>query len=129
VLDRIERLVGQARCLARERGPGEAFFGFVELMVIEGAADRGVAQALTGTGFDIEAAAARSGLDPMGELDVLLRRAQQAGAVRDGVMVADVKALVAGCLSRAGMGDDDQVRDVLLAIITDGLRPPRGAHG
>jgi AcrR family transcriptional regulator len=123
VLARVERLYASAQDLAAEEQPADAFFGLFAIMAAEGALDRGLADALVGAGFDIDAAAARTGHDVSGELGRLLAAAQQAGTVRGDVTVADVKALLAGCLAREREEPDPAARERMLAIIRTGLRP------
>jgi hypothetical protein len=62
------------------------------------AVDRGLADALAGAGIDLEATVAGSGNDVTGMLSDLLNRAQRAGAIRADASLADVKALMSGCL-------------------------------
>ncbi|HEX6673892.1 MAG TPA: TetR/AcrR family transcriptional regulator [Actinomycetes bacterium] len=119
-----ERLVGRARQLAATEDPGAAFFDFFAAMVGEGAANRALADALAGAGFDVEAAASRAEHDVMGALRDLLARAQQAGAVRDDVDAADVKALMVGCLARERPGGDPGAVDRMVAVVREGLRRP-----
>jgi AcrR family transcriptional regulator len=109
LLGRMEQLTGQADALAQGEDPGAAFFVFFATLVHAGAANRGLAEALAGAGYDLDAAAAR---------------AQRAGAVRDDVDYADVKALLAGCLAREG-GSDDAALDRVIAVVCEGLRPKR----
>jgi AcrR family transcriptional regulator len=128
VLDRIERLVGTARELAADADPGAAFFEFFAVMVEAGATNRGLAEGLAGAGFDVEAAASGAEQDLMGVWRELLHRAQEAGAVRDGVDIADVKALMVGCLARDGLGGDAATRRRMITLASDALRaarPPR----
>lgn len=123
VLSRVELLVSKARELAETRDPGDAFFDFFAFMVQEGAVDRGLADALVGAGFDIEAAASGAPNDVLAALRELLASAQRAGAVRADVDAADVKALMAGCLARErGGGADAAARDRMIAIVCEGLR-------
>jgi AcrR family transcriptional regulator len=127
VLDRVERLVSQARTLATAEAPGAAFFEFFSIMVAEGATNRGLAEAFAGAGFDMEAAASRAGYDVMGALRELLTDAQRTGAVRDDIDAADVKALMVGCLARERDATDAAARGRMIAIVRGGLRPP-GRH-
>jgi AcrR family transcriptional regulator len=122
VLERVERLLGQARDLAAEVDPGSAFFEFFAAYVREGALNVGLSQALAGVGYDMEAAALRAGLDFGGTLSELLTAAQSTGSVRTDVEVEDVKALIAGCLNRSDA--DRAARERLIRIVCDGLRPP-----
>jgi AcrR family transcriptional regulator len=121
VLDRVERLVSRGRELATDEDPGRAFFEFFALWVCEGAVNRGLAQALAGVGFDMEGAALRAGLDVNGTLEVLLKAAQQVGAVRDDADTADVKALMSCCLTQHH--HDAEARARIIRIASDGLRP------
>ncbi|HYW27790.1 MAG TPA: TetR family transcriptional regulator [Terriglobales bacterium] len=116
-----ERLVERARELAAAGDPGRALFEFLAAMVEEGAANRALSEAFVdGADFDVEAAASGAGHDVFGALADLLARAQRAGAVRRDVDVADLKALLAGCLAR-GRGDD-ATRARMVAIVSQGLR-------
>ena len=102
-----------------------AFFSFFAAIVTEGAANRGLADALTGAGFDIKTAASGPEHDVMGALSGLLTRAQQAGLVRCDVDTADVIALIAGCLAREPDPHVLAARNRLVSVIRDGLRPGR----
>src|SRR3954465_3518559 len=57
VLERVGEIAEQARRLRATLSPGDAFFAFVAYMVDQAAANRGLAEAIGGDGFDIEAAA------------------------------------------------------------------------
>jgi AcrR family transcriptional regulator len=122
LLDRMERLVHAAGELAGDREPGEAFFGFFSLMVEEAAANRGLVDVLAGTGLDFQAIAAVGAYDVMGAWEDLLGRAQEAGAVRADADIADVKALLAGCVDRERGVRDPEARARMLAIVRKGLR-------
>jgi AcrR family transcriptional regulator len=123
VLLRVEELVEHAHDLAATKDPGTAFFDFLSFTVELGAASRGVAQALAGGGFDLEAASSRTGLHLAEVEQGLLARAQESGAVRGDVSFTDVKALIAGCLSREQRGADPAARRRMIAIVSAGLRP------
>lgn len=124
-LNRVERLVGTARALTAAADAGDAFFDFFGAIIAEGAANRGLADAITGAGFDIKAATSGPGHDVMGALSELLARAQQARAVRHDIDTADVMALIAGCLAREPEPGNSAARDRLLSVIRAGLRPIR----
>jgi AcrR family transcriptional regulator len=121
LLDRMAQLTDTADALAGTHDPGPAFFTFFAAVVREGAANRGLAEALAGAGYDLDSAAVRAGYDVTGRLRDLLARAQQAGAVRPEIDDADVKALLAGCLARGG---DGATLDRVVTVVCDGLRPP-----
>jgi hypothetical protein len=105
--------------------PGSAFFGFFALVIAEGAANLGLAEALIGASYDLDEAVRRDGVDPMSALGLLLARAQRAGAVRPEVEAADVKALIGGCLARVAgpAGPADQAAlDRMVSITRRGLQ-------
>ena len=112
----------EAARLASSASPGDAFFAFFARIVTEGAENRGMAEALTGAGFDFDAAALREGLDVIGALGDLLARAQRAGAIPGDVDTADVKALITGCLARMSGTADPAARDRIIRIACRGLR-------
>jgi AcrR family transcriptional regulator len=123
LLRRLDQLIEEARSLAEQQDPGTAFFTFFATLVREGAANRGLAEALAGAGYDLETAAADAGLDVTGGLRDLLGRAQAVGAVRGDVDYADVKALMTGCLTRVdGSGGDAAALERVTAVACDGLR-------
>ncbi|MEV1167953.1 helix-turn-helix domain-containing protein [Nonomuraea sp. NPDC049784] len=122
LLDRMEQLVRQAAELSEHEGEEEAFFAFFATMVEEGAANRGLVDALAGAGFDFEAVAADGKYDVMGAWRGLLERAQRAGAVRADADMADVKALLTGCVDRERGAADPVARARMLAIVRVGLR-------
>ncbi len=118
-VSRVEWLVGLAQQLSDAADAGEAFFQFFTALVAEGAANRGLADALAGAGFDIKAAVSGPDHDVADAMARLLARAQRAGAVRPDIEADDVIALVAGCLARQ---PDPGARDRLVAVVAAGLR-------
>ncbi len=119
VTTRLRDLIADARALADDPDPGQAFFGFLGRFRQEAITKRELPDTLAITGLlqgDLHAA-----------LGVLLRRAQQAGTVRPDITTLDVIALLKGLLTAindAPQGPTDQGRVArLLAVVTDGLRP------
>jgi AcrR family transcriptional regulator len=116
VAARIEDLVADARTREGADDPGAAFFGFLGRIADEAGAKRDTPDAIAIPGALQDALHAALG--------VLLRRAQQAGAVRGDIdtpdLIALFKAGVAGLRDpSAGPGRRRRVFDV----IADGLRP------
>jgi AcrR family transcriptional regulator len=122
ILDRIAKCVTVARTLAETLDPGEAFFAYIAFLIDKGASDQALAEVMVGGGYDIEAAASRSQHDMLGALRQLLDAAQRSGAVRADLDTADVKAVVAGCLSRERNRPDPAARNRMIAIACAGLR-------
>jgi AcrR family transcriptional regulator len=121
LLSRAGQLTEEATRLLDAADPGAAFFGFFARLIAEGAVNLGLAEALTGAGYDLDEATRRDGVDPMSALARLLARAQQAGAVRPDVDAADVKALIGGCLARAAAAPDQATLDRMVDIARQGL--------
>ncbi|WP_119728120.1 TetR/AcrR family transcriptional regulator [Thermomonospora amylolytica] len=122
--DRIAAMTAEARRLAGSADPGAAFFGFFARVVERALFNHAVCEALA----DVETARRRLGgcaeSDFDEALDVLLRRAQRAGAVRPDVDLADVRAAMTGCLAmerqRRAAGSPGR----MVALVADALRPP-----
>jgi AcrR family transcriptional regulator len=118
VTARLEDLVNDARARASAADPGEAFFGFLARVAAESAAKRDLPDAISIAGSlrdDLNAA-----------LDLLLRRAQQAGAVRVDVRTADLTVLLKGIFAGLAGTTDGALRELVFGVLADGLRPPRG---
>src|ERR1051326_5156151 len=92
----LARLAEEAEALADAADPGAALFGLFEGMVERMAAKRTYAAALADLGLDARAAVPGAGDRVRYALQVLLTRAQQAGAVRTDVGVTELIALVVG---------------------------------
>jgi AcrR family transcriptional regulator len=123
LLDRLVDLTADAQALACAPDAPAAFFGFLQHIVEEGAAKRDLLVAVTGTGVEFQAAAAGVKDDLRCAVEVLLRRAQEAGAVRSDVTAETVVMLVgATCQAAAHAGDSPSGE--VLSIVCDGLRAP-----
>ena len=120
LLERLAELTVDAQALADAEDPTTAFFGFLAHVVEEGAAKRDLLVAVMGAGvaFELAASDIKQGLHAA--VEVLLRRAQEVGAVRQDVKAAAVMALV-GATCQAAAHDAASSND-LLTIVCDGLR-------
>jgi AcrR family transcriptional regulator len=117
VTARVQDLVADARARADASDPGDAFFGFLARVAAESAAKRDLPDAISIAGSlreDLNAA-----------LDVLLRRAQQAEAVRADVRIPDLIVLLKGLFASLADISDPARRDLVFAVLADGLRPSR----
>ena len=120
VATRVQDLIDDARSRADAADAGRAFFGFLGRIGQEAAAKRDLPDAIAVAGSlrdDLHVA-----------LEQLLRHAQQAGAVRADITASDLSVLLKGLLrsindQSPGAADPD-LGDRLLAVVTDGLRPP-----
>lgn len=121
----VTGIVDKARELAATRDPGSAFFEFFALMVEQTAMNRGLSQAMSGTGFDVDAVAFAPEHNLLTVKDELLAGAQKAGAVRSDITRADVKALMVGCLAREQQGHDPDARKRMIDVACAGMRAQR----
>jgi len=119
--DRINHIVEDGRTLLATADPGEALFTFLRSMVLLwGATDRGLADALAGFGIDVKDAVPEAEEAFLALLGDLLRAAHQAGTVRRDVDVPDVKAIVVGCQAMQTYQPATAAR--LTEVVLDGLR-------
>lgn len=120
--DRIRNIVDEGRALAASEDPGEALFTFVRSMVLQwGATDRGLSEALAGSGIDADTVIPEAEGDFLGMLGDLLHAAQKAGMVRRDVDARDVKAILVGLQAMHSYNDEAAPR--LIDVVLDGLRP------
>ena len=80
-LSRVERLGEIGQTLLGADDAGDAFFAYFAEIVAEGTANKGLAEALAGAGYDLAAASTHTEHDIMDTLAQLLTRAQNAGAI------------------------------------------------
>jgi AcrR family transcriptional regulator len=120
VTARVTDLVSDARARAEAADPGEAFFGFLTRIAGESAAKRDLPDAISIAGSLRE--------DLFAALDLLLRRAQQAGAVRAAITTSDLIMLVKGMFASLAGSTDLAQHERMFAVLADGLRPPRPQH-
>jgi AcrR family transcriptional regulator len=115
---RVEDLIADAQQRAAAAEPGPAFFGFLLRLADEAAAKRDLPQAIAVPGPVQD--------EMRSSLGLLLRNAQNAGAVRPGVTATDLVVLLKGMLVSLQHDPDPGpgLRDRIVAIIADGLRPP-----
>jgi AcrR family transcriptional regulator len=119
VTARVRDLIEDARDRSGDADPGQAFFGFLGRIRQEAAAKRDLPEAIAITGSlqdDLHAA-----------IDVLLRRAQRAGAVRPEITTPDIIVLLKGLLRSINDAPSGAaspaLADRLLTVVADGLRP------
>ncbi len=122
LLDRLRALTEDARAQADADDPAAAFFGFLEHFVELGEAKRDLIVAVMGAGVDFEVSAAPVKEELREAVGVLLRRAQDAAAVRADVTPNAVLSLVGATCHAAAHFDGSTPACDLLAIVCDGLR-------
>lgn len=126
--ERMEEIAAAAHDALQLRDPWEGLVAFLERSLEMQAADRGLKQALLGSAEGhARVARARDKIGPTVEL--LLHRAQEAGAVRADVELNDLILLqhAVGEVAAYTREADPDVWRRTLAICLDGLRPGRRA--
>jgi AcrR family transcriptional regulator len=116
VTARVDDLVADARRHRTDPDAGAAFFGFLARLAAEGAAKRDTSDAIGVPG------PTRAALHDA--LAVLLKRAQAAGAVRQGITASDLITILKGLFVAAHDEPDPDRSARLLAVLADGLHPP-----
>jgi AcrR family transcriptional regulator len=121
---RFDRLREQAEGLLSAADPGQAFAGFFRYLVADAPAKIGIAEALLDAGGDGGGGAFLASAELRRVFGALLKRAQQAGAIRDDVELPEVYALLVGVSQVAARQHlDEDVTAHVLAIVFDGLAP------
>lgn len=129
VTDRLDQHTRHAAEVAERAEPGPAFFEFLNWVVLEGAVDQGLMEALAGTGYDLAAAVPHAEREWLLALERLLTAAQAAEAVRDDLDIADVKSLVVGYQAMLRHRADPAAVDRLIAMLNAGLVPRSEGQG
>jgi AcrR family transcriptional regulator len=125
---RYTRMAERARSLADAEDPGAAFFGFVTEVALRAHEKNALSAALqeSGTSLASDAAASAVRAELQEALGTLLRRAQDAGAVRGDIGTLELQAVMVGAARAAAYAADRPgTRDRMLAITLDGLRARR----
>ncbi len=121
LIERLKSLTEDAHALADADDPVAAFFSFLQHFVELGVSKRHLIDAVMGAGLDFEKAAEPVKKELQEAVGVLLRRAQDAGAVREDVTPIGVVSLISATCHAAGHADDLPALS-LLGIVCDGLR-------
>jgi AcrR family transcriptional regulator len=99
IMTRLDQLAEQAESFNDAEDPGEAFFHFFVVMVKQIVLNKALGEALSAAGRDLATISDNSGKVVREALAVLLKRAQDAGAVRTDVSGEDVKAIMLGIVT------------------------------
>jgi AcrR family transcriptional regulator len=125
IVRRTEALIAEAGERADALDPGQAFFGYFTSVVEHAMRTKAMADLLTRAGIDPKSGMAEVGRDMRQAVEVLLERAQLAGAVRADLRMPELMALLtAACLAAEHSQWDTQLRTKALAIVFDGMRAP-----
>jgi AcrR family transcriptional regulator len=130
VHERLRQHLRDARALGSAADAGAALLEFIERLVTEAAAKQDLVDALAGAGVDVRTAVAATARDLRAEIGNLLARAQESGAVRADIDLADLMALVSGLFHALGTRSHDRADPGrAFAVLRDGLRGRSQAPG
>jgi AcrR family transcriptional regulator len=120
ITSRLEQLAEEARQMADAADAGEAFFTFFEVMIKGVVLNKALGEALSAAGRDLRQISVTSGKMVQDAQAVLLKRAQEAGAVRPDIDAAELKAIVVGIVTAERHLGGEPGR--LAKMMLDGLR-------
>ncbi|HEV3264478.1 MAG TPA: TetR/AcrR family transcriptional regulator [Acidimicrobiales bacterium] len=125
VLTGLQELVAAAAAPADGEDAGDAFYAFIRTFASKVSIKHDLIDALSAAGIDIKSQCAMTVEDLESGVDLMIRRAEAAGAVRPGVTTQEVIGLVVGVCKAVDMSSaEDASRDRMLDIVCDGLRVP-----
>jgi AcrR family transcriptional regulator len=120
---RLEQLAAESAAATLDPDPGAALFAFAERLGAEVAVKHDLADALVEAGVDVKAEMADVMEQMKANVEALITRAQQAGAVRDDVGADELFGLVVATCSAAKLqGLDEAARRRMIRVVFDGLR-------
>jgi AcrR family transcriptional regulator len=123
VVSRLTSLV-EATKADQASDPGDAFFGFLNLMAEQVSLKHDLFDALAAAGVDVKSRCGELMHQMEAGVDRLRRRAVSAGYVRKDVETEQVIGLVIGaCLAAERPGVENKSCDRMIRIVCDGLRP------
>lgn len=125
---RFERMRERAEALAVSEEPARALFEMFTAIVSDAPGKIALAEALdevSGGADDAASQAERASAELRRAVGVLLRRAQEAGAVRADIELPELYALLIGMSRSAAVGRlDADVQGKALGVVFDGLAAP-----
>jgi AcrR family transcriptional regulator len=128
--DRVQRLLVRAQSSTGSPEPGTAFFDFFAYAVETSTGERALADSLADAGLDPKAGTAPMYRELEDVMEVLLRRAQDAGEIRPDVDMPEVLALItSSCYAADRQQWSPELRAHTLRIIFDGLGLQRAGGG
>ena len=122
VVARLESLVDRAEELCDATDAGAALFAFVDDLVTLAVEKKDIHDELARAGVTSEQLGEPIKEKLTARVEVLLQRAQAAGAVRQDVTIVDITTLLMGTCMAAGQQGRPECTARLVAVICDGLR-------
>ena len=129
-VSRVKASIQEARRLLQVADPADGLFDYLRQLGAQFEARRDLIEVMAAGGESLHDAHPELAQELNGAIDALLTRAQEAGAVRADVQVADVMNLVVGVYGAVRQfRREPQATDRLLAVVFDGLRSANRKRG
>ena len=129
VIGRVEGLVEEARRLIASNNPKTAFFKLLSQLLRHGDGHKDLMDALDKQSFDLQKAVPGLLAEMWNAVGQLLKQAQRVGAVRRGVQLSHVQALVtAACTAIERQDGGEGLEQIVWTVLSDGLRPKESKH-
>ncbi|MFJ1969424.1 TetR/AcrR family transcriptional regulator [Streptomyces sp. NPDC087903] len=126
VRERVRRLVDRAQALRHAEDPAAALVTVLDQVVEDAAEKADLVDMLAGAGVEVRTALATDVTRLHEAIGHLLARAQESGAVRGDIGIADLMAVLGGVLYALRNLGGGAAREPVLAILYDGLRTSGG---
>lgn len=118
----IEPMVTMARRSLADPDAGAAFFRFGRSLFADSCEFKALADALAGAGLDVDAAKHETSAELMQTMAQLFARAQEQGAIRRDVTMADLGTLCGGLFHGAAAAADQRQVTRCFELICDAIR-------
>lgn len=120
---RLEQLSDESRCLLDSSEPGDALCVFVRHLGEQMACKHDLADALAEAGIDVKTEMSGVVDELNDNMEKLIVRAQQAGAIRTDVGAKELFGLIVGSCKAAEVGGvDAEAQERMIGVVLDGLR-------
>ncbi|TDU04204.1 TetR family transcriptional regulator [Streptomyces sp. 846.5] len=123
IVGRLEDLLADARAALAAEDPGESFFAFFTSMIADASTKMDMAEALSRVGVDLHASTRAVAGDLQTVLGTLMKRAQEAGALRADAGTEDLHLLVVGAVAAEQWSKGPGAAARIAQLMCDALRP------
>ena len=123
VVDRLEALLAEAQEAMTAADPGAAFFDYFVAMVADAGSKMDLADALSRSGVDVLEATRAVAAQLHEAIGALMKRAQEAGAVRPDANVEDLHSLTVGAVAAERRTTRPGETGRVTRLMCDALRP------
>ncbi|HTC68349.1 MAG TPA: helix-turn-helix domain-containing protein [Acidothermaceae bacterium] len=125
VMTRLDELVHDTKTRIDAADAADALFAFLRRFANEALAKADLFDAMNAAGFDIKSRCAEMVDELKRGIEVLVARADAAGAIRPDITADEVMSLISGtCMAARQSNLDDESCQRMVQIVCDGMRLP-----